>query len=96
MRAKVEDTDLVRSSVTDSLLRRLAENATFTKEGDTFFFPTTTVTSQWPVLEPADELKELDEAYPLEWPLAPSLCPPLPPPELRPTTSRLFLPTTPP
>ena len=75
-RAKVEDTGLARSSVTDSLLRRSAEDATSTKEGFTCRFPATTAASPWSVLVSADELKEADEPHPLERPLAPSPRPP--------------------
>ena len=59
--------------------------------GPQHLLPATTVTSPWAVLEPADELKEIDEPYSLERPLAPSLRPPLRPPELRPPSPRLFL-----
>ena len=78
--AHVEDTGLARSPVTDSLLSRSAEDATSTKEEVTCLFPATTVTSPWSVLEAEDKLKEVDEPYPLEGPLTPSRCPPLPPP----------------
>ena len=91
-RAKVEDTGLARSSVTDRLLSRSAEDTTSTKEGITCLFPATTVTLPWSELEPEDEWKELDESYPFERPLAPSHRPPWPPRELRPPP-RLLLPT---
>ena len=47
-------------------------------------YPVTTVTSPWSVLGAEDELKEEEEPYPVERPLAPSRRPPWPPPELRP------------
>ena len=62
--AAVEDTGLVQSSVTDSLLRRSAEDAASTREGVTRLIPATTVTSPWFVREAEDELKEVDEPYP--------------------------------
>ena len=48
--AKVEDTGLAPSPVTESLLSRSAEDATSTKEGVTFLCPVTTVTSPRSVL----------------------------------------------
>ena len=53
-----------RASGTDSLLRRSAEDAASTKEGVTYLFPATTVTSPLCVLEAEDELNEIDESYP--------------------------------
>ena len=82
--AKVEDTGLVRSPGTESLLSRSADDATSTKEGFPCPFPVTTITSPWSALEEEVELKEDDEPYPLEQPLAPTLRPPVPPRELRP------------
>ena len=93
--AIVEDTSLAPSPVTESFLSRSAEDATSTKEGVTCLFPATTVTSPWCALEEEVELKEDDEPYPLERPLAPSRLPPWPPPELRPPT-RLPRPKLPP
>ena len=81
--AKVEDTGLARSPVTERLLSRAAEDGTSTKEGVTCLFPVTTVTSPWFVLEAEDDLKEEEEPYPVKRPLAPSLRPPCPPLELR-------------
>ena len=59
--ANVEDTDLARSSVTNSLLSLSAEDAISTKEEVTCLFPATTVTSPLSVLEAEDELNEVDE-----------------------------------
>ena len=91
---KVDGTGLARLPVTERLLSRSAKEAISTKEGVTCPFPTTTVTSPWSALEEQVELKEDDEPYPLERPVAPSLRPPvlprglpprrLPRPELRP------------
>ena len=74
--ANVEDTDLARSSVTNSLLSLSAEDAISTKEEVTCLFPATTVTSPLSVVEAEDELNEVDEPYPFERPLAPSPRPP--------------------
>ena len=63
--AEVECTGLARSPVTESLLSRSAEEATFTKEGVTYHFPVTTVTSPWSALKEEVKLKEDDE--PTRW-----------------------------
>ena len=75
---------MTRSPVTIRLLSLSAEDAISTKEGVTCLFPVTTVTSPRSELEAEDELKEEEEPYPVERPLAPSRRPPWPPPELRP------------
>ena len=62
--AKVEDTGLARSPVTESLLSRSAEDATSTKEGAIRLFPVTTVTSPWSMFKAEDELKEEEEPLP--------------------------------
>ena len=81
---KGEGTGLARSPDTDVLLSRSSEDATSTKEGATCFSPITTVTLPWSAREEEVESKEDDEPYQLERPLAPSLRPPWPSPELRP------------
>ena len=62
-RAKSEDAGFTRSSVKEFLLRRSPEDATSTRERVTCLLHATHSTT-WSVLEPADELKELDVPYP--------------------------------
>jgi len=63
-RAKLDDTGLARSSVTESLLSRAAEDATSTRDGVTCLGLGTTETPPLSVQELSDELGGDDEVSP--------------------------------
>ena len=69
-RAKSEETGLVRSPGTVSLLSRSAAEAISTREGVTCLLPASTVALPWSVVEPEDEREEVDEPFHAEVPRA--------------------------
>ena len=71
---RAESKARARSPVTVNMLRRSVEEAISTREGVTYLFPATTLALRWWMLEPLDELEELDVA---SWkqPFTPSLRP---------------------
>ena len=60
IRARVKSEAIAGSSVTVNMLRRSVEKAISTREGVACLFPATTLALRWSMLEPSDELKELD------------------------------------